>query len=220
MSTPTPTIDPNIALEAAARGRALLAAGRDAEALAAFERAAWLAPDEPRLHWALANTLWRLGRGAAAVPAYERVIELLPSEAAPRCNLAELLAILGRIPEARAQLAAAYAVAPADGHLHLAEAVVRLAQRRPAAAEEAARLAVASNLLPKFAYLDLGDALLAQGRAVEALAAYRTARGHCQPADLKTARQYLTWLATVYPDLPVDAYRQALALFAAEDGHG
>ncbi len=210
-----PPIDPEIALETAARGRALLAAGRDAEALAAFERAAWLAPHEPRIQWALANTLWRLDRKEEAVPAYERVIDMLPSEAAPRCNLAELLAVLGRIIDARVQIAGARAVAPDDPHLHFAEAVVRLAQRRRPAAEKSARLAVASGILPKFAYLSLGDALLVQGRSAEALAAYRTARQHCAAEDLAVMRQDLHWLATVYPELPAEAHRQALALFAS-----
>jgi tetratricopeptide (TPR) repeat protein len=215
-ATANSPIDPAIALETAARGRALLAAGHDAEALAAFQRAAWLAPDEPRIHWALANTLWRLGRLSEAAPVYERVIDLLPGEAAPRCNLAELLAVLGRVTDARVQIAAARAVAADDPHLHLAEAVVRLAQRRPAAAEEAARLAAASGILPQFAYLDLGHALLAQGRADEALAAYARARSHCRPENLLTARQDLAWLASVYAQLPAQAYRQAVALFTPD----
>ena len=210
----TQPIDPRIGLDEAARGQALLRAGKDRAALDAFERAAWLAPDEPRILWALANTLWRVGRKEDAVPVYERVIELLPLEPAPRCNLAELLAVLGQVNEARVQTAAAFGVAPEDPHIHLAEAVVRLAQRRPAAAEEAARAAVASGLLPKFAYLDLADALLAQGKSAAALEAYRTAARHCAPEDFLTMRQDLAWLATVYGDLPQPAYQQAVALFA------
>jgi tetratricopeptide (TPR) repeat protein len=210
------SIDPQIAQEEAARGQALLRAGKDLVALDAFERAAWMASDDPRIQWALANTLWRVGRGADAVPVYERVIALLPNEPAPRCNLAELLAVLGRVDDARVQIASAAALAPDDPHIYLAEAVVRLANRRPAAAEEAARRAVASGILPKFAYLDLGDALLAQGKANEALAAYRTARQHCAPEDLRTMRQDLDWLTTVYPTLSKAAHQQALAIFIPE----
>lgn len=210
-----PAIDPAIANDYAERGRALLAAGRDAAALEAFQRAAWMAPDDPRLHWAVANVLWRLGRGEEAVASYLRVIELLPDEAAPRCNLAELYAVLGRLQDAQLQLLNARAFAPDDPHLHLADAVVALARRRPTVAEKAARAAVASSILPKFAYLDLGDALLAQGRSAEALAAYRTARSHAAASDLLVMRQDLTWLATVYDDLPQAAYRQAMEIFAA-----
>lgn len=213
-------IDPTIAGSYADEGRALLRAGRDLEALAAFERAAWMAPADPRIQWALANTLWRVGRGAEAAPVYERVIGLLPLEAAPRCNLAELLAVLGRVTEARVQITAAFAVAPDDPHIHFAEAVVRLAQHRPAAAEEAARQAVASSILPKFAYLNLGNALLAQGNTTEALAAYRTARQHAAPEDLRTMRQDLDWLAAIYPELPRVVYRQALVLFTPESFRG
>lgn len=217
---PDTAIDPSIALSYADEGRALLRAGRDLDALRAFERAAWMAPDDPRIQWALANTLWRVGRGAEAVPVYERVIELLPAEAAPRCNLAELLAVLGRVDDARVQITAAIGLAPDDPHIHFAEAVLRLAQHRPAAAEDAARRAVASGILTKFAYLSLGNSLLAQGRSVEALEAYRVARQHCLPEDLRTMRQELDWLAARYPELPAEAYRQALALFTPESYHG
>lgn len=210
-----PAIDPAIAHDYAERGRALLAAGKDEAALEAFQRAAWMAPDDPRLHWAVANVLWRLGRGEEAVASYLRVIELLPDEAAPRCNLAELYAVLGRLQDAQLQLLNARAFAPHDPHLHLADAVVALARRRPAVAEKSARAAVESGVLPKFAYLDLGDALLAQGRSAEALEAYRLARSQAAASDLLVMRQDLAWLATVYRDLPSAAYQQAMALFSA-----
>lgn len=215
MTTSQASFDPEIANRHAERGRALLAAGQDAAALESFQRGAWLAPDDPRMHWAVANVLWRLGRGAEAVAAYERVIELLPDVAAPRCNLAELLAVLGRLQDAQLQMLNARAFAPDDPHLHLADAVIALARRRPGAAEKSARAAVASGVLPKFAYLDLGDALLAQGRAGEALDAYRVSRSHADPTDLPVMRQDLTWLATVYPDVPPAVYRQVLEIFAA-----
>ena len=35
-----------------------------------------MAPDDPRIQWALANTLWRVGQRKEAVPVYERVIAL------------------------------------------------------------------------------------------------------------------------------------------------
>ncbi len=219
MTTQSP-FDPRIAQEEAARGQALLRAGKDPAALDAFQRAAWMAPGDPRIQWALANTLWRIGRTADAVTVYERVIALLPNEPAPRCNLAELLAVLGRIDDARVQIASAAALAPADPHIYLAEAVVRLANRWPVGAEEVARRAIASGILPKFAYLNLGDALLAQGKISDALAAYRTARQHCAPEDLRTMRQDLDWLATVYPTLPKATHQQALAIFTAEGGRG
>ena len=219
MTTQSP-FDPRIAQEEAARGQALLRAGKDSAALDAFQRAAWMAPDDPRIQWALANTLWRVGRSADAVPVYERVIALLPNEPAPRCNLAELLAVLGRVSDARVQIASAAALAPADPHIYLAEAVVRLANHRPVDAEDVARRAIASGILPKFAYLNLGDALLVQGKTNEALAAYRTARHHCAPEDLRTMRQDLDWLTTVYPTLPKAACQQALAIFTAEGGRG
>jgi Flp pilus assembly protein TadD len=215
MADRAPAIDPAIVNDYAERGRALVAAGHDAAALEAFQRAAWMSPDDPRLHWAVGNVLWRLGRGEEAVASYRRVIELLPDEAAPRCNLAELYAVLGRVQDAQLQLLNARAFAPHDPHLHLADAVIALARRRPAAAEEAARKAVASGVLPKFAYLDLGDALLAQGRGADALAAYRQARSQAAAADLLVMRQDLAWLASVYRDLPHPTYQQALALFSA-----
>jgi superkiller protein 3 len=208
-----PVVDSAIASDSAERGRALLAAGKDVAALEAFQRAVWMAPNDPRMHWAVGNVLWRLGRGEEAVASYQRVIELLPDEAAPRCNLAELYAVLGRLQDAQIQLLNARALAPCDPHLHLADAVIALARRRPHVAEKAARAAIESGVLPKFAYLDLGDALLAQGRSAEALEAYRQAQRYAAPPDLLVMRQDLAWLATVYTDLPQPAYQQALELF-------
>jgi Flp pilus assembly protein TadD len=111
-----------------------------------------LAPDDPRMHWAVGNVLWRLGRGEEAVASYQRVIELLPDEAAPRSNLGELYAVLARLQDAQLQLLNARAAAPHDPHLHLADAVIALARRRPAAAEKSARAAIGSGVLPKFAH--------------------------------------------------------------------
>jgi hypothetical protein len=71
--------------------------------------------------------------------------------------------------------------------------------------------------LPKFAYLNLGDALLVQGRTAEALAAYRVARQHCAAADLAVMRQDLAWLGRVYGDLP--GHAGALACFATASSH-
>ena len=133
----------------------------------------------------------------------------------PNCSLCWIAS-----NDARVQIASAAAFAPDDPHIYLAETVVRLASRRPAAAEESARRAVASGTLPKFAYLGLGDALFAQDKTNEALAAYRTARQHCAPEDLRTMRQDLDWLATVYPALPKATHQQVLAIFTAEGGRG
>ena len=71
-------VDPEIAKRHAQRGRALLAAGQAAAAPDAFQRAAWLAPDDPRMHWAAGNVLWRFGRGEEAVASYRRLSELFP----------------------------------------------------------------------------------------------------------------------------------------------
>ena len=176
-----------------------------------------MAPDDARIQWALANTLWRVGRGREAVPVYERVIALLPNEPAPRCNLAELLAVLDRVNDTRVQIASAAAFAPDDPHIYLAETVVRLKAGGRLPRRSLLR-AVASGTLPEFAYLGLGDALLAQGKTNEALAAYRAARQHCVPEDLRTMRQDLDWLATVYPTLPKATHQQVLAIFTAEGG--
>ena len=65
-----------------------------------------------------------------------------------------------------------------------------------------------------------GTLLFAQGKTNDALGAYRTARQHCAPEDLRTMRQDLDWLMTVYPTLPKAIHQQALAIFTAEGGRG
>lgn len=74
--------------------------------------------------------------------------------------------------------------------------------------------------LPRFAHLNLGNALVALDRSDEALGDYRTTCQHGVPEDLPSKLQDLEWLATVYPELPRATCRQALVPSTPESLRG
>jgi hypothetical protein len=88
-------IGPDRALSHAARGQALVAAGKDEAALESLEHTARLALDAPRIPWPLANTRWHLNRGIEAAYAYERGFGILSRFTA--LSLADALPALGPV---------------------------------------------------------------------------------------------------------------------------
>ncbi len=126
--------------------RAWFALGRKEEAVAAFRRAAILAPEDGALANDLGAALAQTGQAAEAEAAFRRAVALLPDLAPARGNLATVLRELGRHAEAAALTLPAApapdpATAPATANDHLAD--VRLQQKRNEEAITAGREAVA-----------------------------------------------------------------------------
>jgi tetratricopeptide (TPR) repeat protein len=100
-------------------GDLALAAGRDAEAVAHFERALAVAPHSGRLWYSLGLAEARRGDPAAAASAYQRAVLAEPGHMKAQRALAKLLFAAGRVDEAIGRWRAAVAAAPRNHKLRL-----------------------------------------------------------------------------------------------------
>jgi protein O-GlcNAc transferase len=150
-------------------GRSAFQAGRVADALEYFARAAGADPCAASCAGVACQALGRLDEAEAW---HRRAAERAPGDPFVLCNLGALLAARGRLIEAVDVLRRAQAAAPADGEIltNLAGALRSLGMfdEALAAARAAVRLAPA---LPQ-AHNNLGNALLDRGDSAAARACY------------------------------------------------
>ena len=93
----------------------LEAAGRNAEAGAAYDAAIKRWPDAPLAWLGRGNLAYGAGDLAAAADSYQRAIALAPQDAAARNNLAQVLADAGCAAESKEQVERAAALAAGTG---------------------------------------------------------------------------------------------------------
>lgn len=150
-------------------GSALVAAGRDAEALRHFETAAQLAPRNAKAHFNLATALARAGQPGAAHQHFETALALEPAHADAHNNHGDLLLRLGRRDEALQHFEAALRADPgfAPAHNNLGIALGSAGQLDAAIAHFISAL----RERPDYAEArnNLGFALKCQGRIAEAI---------------------------------------------------
>ncbi|MGE5477057.1 MAG: tetratricopeptide repeat protein [Bacteroidales bacterium] len=129
---------------AMAEGASAWSAGDMETAVAAFSRAALLAPENPQAHANLGVTLRRLGKPEAAVASYRRALALAPGDAALCSNMGNALRALGRLDEATDFLKRACDGAPdQETFLYNYALTIRDARRHQEARDILARLAAA-----------------------------------------------------------------------------
>jgi len=102
-----------------AHGLKLSSQGRHAEAIAQFEEALALEPDEPKILFALGNTAGQLGLAGVAEQFFRRVLVQDPCRKEAIVNLANLLRASGQYDAAIALLIPAVAREPKSPELHL-----------------------------------------------------------------------------------------------------
>jgi tetratricopeptide (TPR) repeat protein len=155
--------------------RALISAGRAAEAGAVMQELVLLQPDNPAFHFVLGAAACYQKKYLEAQTAYRKVIDLKPEFAMAHGNLGSVLGAQGKHGEAEAALRKAIALKAdfAEAHSNLGNALS--SQGKHSAAEAACRKAIV--LKPDLAYShnNLGNALLRQQRYGEAEAALRKA---------------------------------------------
>jgi tetratricopeptide (TPR) repeat protein len=166
------------------RGNALLANGRHAEAVASYEQALELKPDDAEALNNLAVALHLLGRHAAALETVERALTLRPGYAKALHNRGNALLALKRPDEALASYGKAYAIAPDPAWmLHFGHALQALERHEEALASY--DKAIAHDPRRAEAYGGRGNALQGLNRHEEALASYLRAL-ELDPGDPET----------------------------------
>ncbi len=114
-------IRPQSPIVHASLGQAFSAAGRNAEAITAFERSLQFRPDLLESLFGLGLALQATGRREEALQTYQRLVEIHPDFSAGHNNLGNVLFALGRVEEA----AAAYRRA-VDLQAHYVDAIGNL----------------------------------------------------------------------------------------------
>lgn len=138
------------------RGNALLAEGKDAEALEEFGRAARIWPASALAHYSVGLAAARLGREAVALAAYARAIEVVPTFAEAHINRGMILLGQDRVREAANHFEKGVKANPtsADAHNNLGVALGRLGESEQARASFRAALALDANHGPARANLE------------------------------------------------------------------
>ena len=156
-------------------GLKLSSRGRHVEAIAQYEQALAVQPDDAKVLFALGNTAHLLGLADAAEQFYRRVLALEPARLEALVNLANLLRSAGQFDAAIALLEPALAREPQSPELHL---TLNSARREKGEDEAAifhyrAALAIKSDYAPALA--NLADMLCDAGDRIQARTLYDAA---------------------------------------------
>jgi tetratricopeptide (TPR) repeat protein len=144
-------------------------------ALALYERARAVEPQQPDVWNSIGLVQARLGRLDAAISSFERVLRIEPAHAEAARNLGSVLAAAGRRDEAIVAYERAVAVAPAMVEAREDVALLLIQAGRLADAEGQLREAIRIAPDAPGPRARLGATLGAQGRGAEALAAWHDA---------------------------------------------
>jgi tetratricopeptide (TPR) repeat protein len=168
---------PNTPVILSAIGVCLQQTGQLEEAAKAFDASLQGMPDFPQTHFRKGKVKADLGEHDEAERCYRRAIELDPKYAEAIANLASVLARKGEVETARALAAEALALNPAEPTAQVALAVLEIAEKKYADAEQRLQSVLEKSplqVLPRAAVLALiGDTLDGQKRYAEAFAAYQ-----------------------------------------------
>jgi predicted O-linked N-acetylglucosamine transferase (SPINDLY family) len=168
-------------------GNALEDGGEWEAALAAYRRAAVLAPASPRPHVNIGNALKLLGRVDEAITAQRTALELDPVHPGARCNLGALLWLAGDGAGAERELRAALALKPELHSAAILLADVLDKSGRTADAEQVLRGVLAAEPAETTARFNLASMFLRQGRLDEVEDVAEDARSTgADPASMAT----------------------------------
>ena len=156
-------------------GLALCRQSKPHEALAFLHRAAGLAPDEPEVHFHLANAHVLCGEGDAAANAYARALALKPDFADAYRELALLMISSGLKEQAGECLGLAVQYNPQDALACFNLAILEKERGNPQGALELYARAASIDPTLKGAHVNMGNIALDFGKAEQAEKCYRKA---------------------------------------------
>ena len=109
-------------------GVVLAEKGRTQEAIAHYQEALRIAPNQPNVHAHLGNALLQLGQLNEAVAHFQKELEIVPNSAPAHSNLGVVFLATGRVEESIAHLQRSLEIAPesADAHYNLGNALLRV----------------------------------------------------------------------------------------------
>ncbi|MEK7677935.1 MAG: tetratricopeptide repeat protein [Verrucomicrobiota bacterium] len=167
---PATEADPEAVVNLLAEGNESLHQGKLAEAIAKYNEALRLNPDDEDTHFNLAIALARAGRNEEAKQHYEEALRILPDYAEVHNNLGNLLLKENKFAEALAHFEAALKSMPehASAHNNLGTALGHQGKINEAIPHFAEAIRIQPNYLE--ARVNLGNAYLLQGRVNEAMA--------------------------------------------------
>lgn len=168
-------------------GVALLAAGRNEEAIRQHEAAVRLKPDDATLHYNLGLALFQLGRVEAAIAEYKAALRLKPDDADIHNNLGVALVQHGEPALALGHYALAARLKPDNPQFHYNHGLCLSTLGRTA--EAIAAYETALRLKPDAAdtHNNLGTALAESGRLEAAIGHYNEAL-RLKPGDIDTRK--------------------------------
>jgi len=179
-------------------GSAFRQQGRLNEALAQFQKALAIDPNDEDVYNNLGNVFFQQKRTDEAISCYQKALALDPNFAEAHNNLGDVFLQQGRMNDAITQFQAALKIKPdyAEAHYNLGNALRRQGKVNEAIAQFQKALA----LKPQFAeaHYNLGNALLQQGQIKEAIAQFQTAL-MIKP-DYVDAQNNLAWILATSPE--------------------
>jgi tetratricopeptide (TPR) repeat protein len=150
---------------------ALRTLGRREEALAAYDKALTLDPDNANLYVGRGNALGDMGRAEEALAAYDKAVTLNPDKAFAYNARGNTLREMGRFEEALATLNKALTFDPDDTYAHMSRGIVLSDMGRAEEALAAYDKALTLDPDDAWAHRARGQTLRFMGRFEEALAA-------------------------------------------------
>jgi protein O-GlcNAc transferase len=166
---------PKAAQQVRNRGDALATQGRTSEAIAHYERALSLNPDDAPAHNNLGLMLATQGRTSEAIIHYERALSLNPGDASAHYNLGNIFRTQGRLNEAISQYQCALSLNPDAPLVHNNMGLALAAQGRINEAIAQYERALSLNPGSANTHNNMGNMFRAQGRINEAIAQYERA---------------------------------------------
>ena len=200
------------------------------EALQCYEQALALRPEYSQAWFNRAYVLERLGETAKAAESYTKAVELMPEHVMAWASMAALAARRGDVAKTREYAERALALEPGQGTATLA--LVEIEMSDPPVAEKRVREFLAAGGFGEFDHAlalgHLGDILNAQGRTVEAFAAYtesnnlfrKEAKPRFEGPGQTTVADALRWMLRWARAQPPKASREAgVSTAASESRH-